>query len=224
MTATELTYEDLQIDDMELEFDLEDFDFTDLGEEKNTFLKPLINSKKIFVKYENAKNLLKQINPGIGQEVHCLVKGDFIFGDFIEALHVEKNIRSKNLKISTLGMSQDNVDSLVGLIKDGYTDKLDLVVSNYFYSHEKKGLIPYFIKELGKDLEKIDIMVLRSHTKVTLADFTDAKIVMTGSANLRSAKCIEQFTLTENAEIYQFYSDWFESCKKYSILERGDEL
>jgi hypothetical protein len=46
-------------------------------------------------------------------------------------------------------------------------------------------------------------------------------IVISGSANLRSSNCIEQFTITESEELYNFYKEWFESLREnYSILKK----
>ena len=81
------------------------------------------------VKYKNALQLAKDI--GIldkdGQRVFAVVDGSFIFGDFIEAYLVTHNLLAKRMVISTLSMSQENVDSLKNLLMGDYLEKLDIV-------------------------------------------------------------------------------------------------
>lgn len=89
------------------------------------------------VKYKNALQLAKDIGSldKEGQRVFAVVDGSFIFGDFIEAYLVTHNLLAKRMVISTLSMSQENVDSLKNLLTGDYLEKLDVVISDYFYSH-----------------------------------------------------------------------------------------
>jgi len=61
---------------------------------------------------------------------------------------------------------------------------------------------------------------LRNHTKITLMEVSNIKLVMSGSANLRSSESVEQFILQESADLYTFYQDWFEMNRQHSIIDR----
>jgi hypoxanthine phosphoribosyltransferase len=111
-----------------------------------SFNEPKINSRYIKppkqkdipykkLKYTHAKNLAKDIDFKELDKVFCIIGGSFIFGDFIEAFIVENNINCIEVQISTLSYSQDNIDSLENLIKSNYIQKLDLIVSDFFFSH-----------------------------------------------------------------------------------------
>ena len=50
--------------------------------------------------------------------------------------------------ISTLSLSQNNVDSLVNLFEGNYIDSLDLIISDHFFQHEKSALLPYIYEKL----------------------------------------------------------------------------
>jgi hypothetical protein len=207
-------------DDTALEFDIGDFDMTcDVMPQETRYIKPKFSSQPIYVDYANAKTMAKKIQLYPGEQVHGIVKGDFIFGDFIEALLVEKQATCTEMHLSTLSMSQNNIDSLAGLMNDRYIKNLALVLSNYFYSHEKHVLIPYMLKEMDKD-DRFDCRICRNHTKIVLMEISNLKLVLTGSSNLRSSQSIEQFVMQENEELYGFYKTWFDSLKEYSIINR----
>jgi hypothetical protein len=208
-------------DDTELDFNTDDFNFSDLGEENDKYLKPVFNSRPIRIAYENAQSIAKKIRLRKGEQIHAIVKGSFIFGDLVESLLVDKKRQCQALHISTLGMSQDNVDSLAGLLKQDYVQNLTIMVSNYFYSHERQKLIPYILKNLDHG-GKLDLLVTRNHTKIILMAVDDMRLVFTGSANLRSSNNIEQFSIQESEELYQFYLDFFQDHALYSIIKRED--
>jgi len=216
-----INFEDfLDGDSTELDFNPVDFDWIgDTSREKDYILKPKMPKKPISVKYENAEKLVEKISLSKGEEIHTIVPGNFIFGEFLEALLVKKNATASECYLSTLSLSQENADSLGGLVEDGYIDNLTIIVSNYFYSHEKNRLIPYLIKET----KEADIIIIRNHTKITLLTIGPYFIIISGSSNMRSSNCVEQLVIQESEELYAFYREWFEDQRKYSI-RRADEF
>jgi hypothetical protein len=80
---------------------------------ENRYIKPPktkdIPYKKL--KYQKAVDLVNDIDFKSLDRVFCLVSGNFIFGDFIEAFIVQNNILVEEMIISTLSYSQDNIDS-----------------------------------------------------------------------------------------------------------------
>lgn len=66
-----------------------------------------------YVMYDNAAKLARDLRiDSSHQRAHCIVHGNFIFGDFIEAYLVENKARVKEMTISTLSLNQNNVDSI----------------------------------------------------------------------------------------------------------------
>lgn len=153
--------------------------------------------------YEKAEAMAKQMDLRQGSFNYGYVSGEFIFGDFIEALFVTRNLHTKRLLIATLALSYENVDSLKNLLEGGYVDKLDLVYSDFQFSHERHGIVPYMYEQLGG--YDFQLTVARSHAK--LACFTTdntgepLSIGVRGSANLRSASCIEQIFVNESPQM-----------------------
>lgn len=153
------------------------------------------------LRYDNAKQLALDMVLTPGFRHYAYVNGSFYFGDFIEALFVERELHTKRLTLSTLSMNENNVDSLAALLNEGYVDSLDLVVSDFFFSHERHGLIPYLYSELDK-AGRFQLAVAGSHCK--LAVFTTdcgLNIGLRGSANMRSSGCTEHFFVEDNAQL-----------------------
>lgn len=216
--------------DMDLDFSFDgfqlDFNFDDKTE--NSFCKPKITKPKK-VMYDNAIKMANEIEIHKGMSIYAIVSGNFIFGDLLEALVTEKKLKSK-LYISTLSMSENNIDSLANIMYSGLCDELHLIVSSYFYSHELHNLIPYLYDELEKDKDwNFTLSVAGSHMKIALIETDELKLTLQGSANLRSSRSVEQFSIVDDAELFDFnrkYIDIIEQTYKINKKsgERGGKL
>ena len=174
------------------------------------------------INYDNAVDLAKSINIIDKINAYCVVPGNFIFGDMIEALVVEHDLDIQRMDISTLSMSEENVDSLCNITSGGYCNELNLLVSSYFYAHERSKLIPYIYNNLDGDHNKFQLAVCGNHTKVVIIKLTDGtSITIHGSANLRSSDCLEQFALEFSHDLYDFNLRFIDLIlKKYSTIKK----
>ncbi len=196
--------------DFDVDFKIDDNLSINSRIHKPKYYKPL---KSKYIKYDNAVKLAKKIN--LSERTNCILSGNFIFGDFIEALAVEKNMHIERLVISTLSISQENVDSLKNLLVGDYVDRLDLLVSSYFWSHERWKLVPYIFKELDID-NKFQLAVSANHCKIVLIKtYSGDNIVIHGSSNLRSSDCLEQISIENDKDLFDFHMDFLNT-----IVER----
>ncbi len=163
------------------------------------------------VKYANADKMAQEIGELTqGRNVFAILDGKFIFGDFIEALIVRNNWLCEELTISTLSMSQDNVDSLANLVNGGYLRELNLIVSHYYFANERAGLMPYLYDKLdaGRDGYEFQMAVASVHTKITMIRTAcGKKITIHGSANLRTSSNIEQIQIDTSEEKFDFCAE-----------------
>lgn len=205
----DLDFGDVGVDDMP-DIDLGIFDVLDGEEEQSRYTKPKVyGMKKSHIMYDNAEKLARDLRLDFGERADVFVSGNFIFGDFIEAYFTEHRVRADVMTISTLSLSQNNVDSLQILMDGGYVGRLNLIVSAYFYGNERGALIPYIYRCLDKD-DRFQLAVAGIHTKTCqFHTLGGRKILIHGSANLRSSGNIEQFTVEENPELYDFYDENF---------------
>ena len=205
----DLDFGDIGLSDLAIDFD--GFDFGDGGDKLETrYVKPkfYVGDRRASVLYENAVKLASEIGPAIlnGERVDVLVSGNFIFGDFLEAFAVETNCFIDDLTMSTLSVSKDNVDSLRNLVVGDYVGALNLIVSDYWYSHNRVN-IQYLYDQLDVD-DKFQLAVAGTHTKIVLLRIGERKIVMHGSANLRSSRSVESFTVETEPTAYDFHHEW----------------
>lgn len=216
------------IEELNIDFEMGEFeDNFDSDVESNVYsdryIKPpiTVDVPEHFLKYEKAVDLVKKINFQKLDRIHCIVGGGFIFGDFIEAFIVENNIEVRNLSISTLSMSQSNIDSIANLINGNYVNKFNLIISAWWFAHERRQLMLYAYQELDKD-NKTQIAAAGVHTKVCLIETTGGKkIVIHGSANLRSSGNAEQFCIEDSAMLFDFYNDFHNQIiEKYKTINK----
>lgn len=209
-------------------FELPDIDLdlmevlpSDETEETRYTLPKVVPMREDFVLYDNAQKMARELRLGFGERFDAFVSGSFIFGDFIEAYLTTQNACAKRMTISTLSMSQNNVDSLHTLMEKGYIEELNLIISVYFWGNERSSLIPYIYKQLDIG-DRFQLAVAGVHTKtVNFETLGGRKIVLHGSANLRSSGNIEQFTMEENPELYDFYDEHFNRIlDKYATIRK----
>ena len=209
------------IDLPDIDINLLDFVPTDGTEETRYTVPKVARHASDYVLYDNAVKMAKDLRLDFGQRFDAFVSGSFIFGDFIEAFLTTNNACAKRMVISTLSLSQDNVDSLFLLMDKGYVKQLDLIVSAYFWGNEHMGLIPYIYRQLDMG-DRFQLAVAGIHTKTChFETLGGRKIVMHGSANLRSSGNIEQFTMEENPELFDFYDQHLSRIvEKYATIRK----
>ena len=178
--------------------------------------------KKVLYKYarEFAQDYALDIAQGV--PVFAFLSGRFIFGDFLEALIVDNNIKVKNLTISTLSISQENIDSLHNLLVGNYIDNLDLILPDVFYAYNRGHNMDYLYKQLDID-NKFQCGIASFHTKIILMETESGKkIVMHGSANLKSSDSVEQMEIKTDPELYDFcYNIHHEIITKYGTINKS---
>lgn len=191
---------------------------------ESRYIKPAYTqpTKDCFIKYKKAEDLVKNIDIKSGERFFAILDGTFIYGDLIEALIVNNNLHVKELNISTLSMSNNNVDSLANLLNGGFVEELNLIVSDYFYSHERNQMITYIYEELDKD-DRFQLAAASTHTKICLFEtFCGKKFVIHGSANLRSSSNLEQIMIEENVSLYDFNHDFHHRIlNKYKTINKS---
>jgi len=173
-----------------------------------------------FIKYDYAEKLANDIKIGRNERVSVIVNGSFIFGDFIEAFILKHNIKVKEMTLCTLSYNENNIDSLKNLIDNEWIDNLNIIVSDYFFGHERTNLIAYAYNKLDNDKNKFQLAIERTHCKIYLFEtYNGSYFVIQGSVNLRSSGNSEQFSIEENKALYEFYNNNFKD-----ILERNKTI
>lgn len=167
------------------------------------------------VNYSNAQKLARDLDKD--HDYFCLVAGSFVFGDFIEAFCEQHDLRPKTIYISTLGLKDENVDSIVNL-NMMYGAAVRLIVSQYYVAHERYHKIPYMIQEFsGLDIQ---VAVFANHTKICLIETDSDVYVLAGSANLSSSDNLENFIFFHDRGVFDFCKRVFDDAlAKWTIID-----
>jgi hypothetical protein len=182
--------------------------------------KDITEIEERFVKYEYAKQLARNLKIGRNQKVSVIVNGSFIFGDFIEAFILRNHKKKKKMTLSTLSYNENNIDSLKTLMQKEWVDNLNIIVSIYFWGHERANLIKYAYEQLDNANNTFQLAVERTHCKIYMFEtYNESYFVIHGSVNLRSSGNSEQFPIEENKALYDFYNTYFSE-----ILERSKTI
>ena len=166
--------------------------------------------------YEHAQALARDLGPLAtpGARAHVVLAGNFIFGDFLEAWIVANDWLIPDLHVATLSLSGPNLDSLANLLHGDYVQRLHLYVSDYWFAHERRDLVPYAYQELDLGADRFQLTVTGSHAKVALIETADgAAYVLHGSANLRSSASIEQLAIEHDPALLAFHRDWLQALE-----------
>lgn len=171
------------------------------------------------VAFENAERMAGEID--YSKDYFAIVSGKFIFGDFIEALCFKKHLDPSCIYITTLGMSQDNADSIVNLVDYLGCEKINLIVSHYFAGVERHKLMPYMRREFSG--KPIDVAVLQSHCKIALIFSRKGNVLISGSANLSSSNNVENFIITHDKAAIEYTKKRLDNIMKRFTVYHGLE-
>lgn len=202
-----------------------DFNPFRVGKPDSRFIKIRKSPRAKSLKYKNVQKLVQDLGfLEEGDRCYIVVDGTFYFGDFLEAFVTKYNLHIRNLTLSTLSLNKNNVDSLKNLIEGNYIEEeVHLMISDFFYSHNRRTAIPYIYEELGIKGDKFQLSIASTHMKLILIEAMDGrKFVFHGSANLISSDNLEQVCLEKNTDVYDFFFDITEQLKnKYKTINKS---
>lgn len=155
--------------------------------------------------------------PKPGEVFHCVCKGNYQQFDIVPAIIKLAGCAIDMLHLVTLAFSSQNVQAICELLDSGQVKRCDLTVSTYFKA-QNKDIYEHAQHELTH-LRNVPLIAPRSHAKIIAAKLMDGRTVTSeGSANLRSNRNIEQFTMTANSEVFEFHERWIlDLFRKYAV-------
>ena len=202
---------------------LDGFNFSSLDLDAPAAFNPAKEARKINrlslvpVSDENAEALARHIK--WGGDYLCFVSGAFVFGDFLELLLYAHDLTPSAVYIATLGMSENNADSIVNMTDYLGAGRVNLIVSHYFEGVERHKLFPYMEREFKG--RPIDIAVLQSHCKICLIRSPKGNAAICGSANLSSSGNVEQFFILSDPKALDFLQDRLDNIMERFTAFRG---
>ena len=192
----------------DMDFDAGLFEFVNECEptEQEVYSRPKV-MKPQEVCYEYALDFAEQLRLDNETETFAFVSGNFVFGDFVEALVDLGMLSVRRMSLMTLSLNDENIDSIRNIIEWQNVERLDLVISDYWYSHErhKGGLVDYLFEELSEDGMELNVGFAAVHCKTWCIETKNGNcLTIQGSANLRSSRNIEQVHISPCRDLFEF--------------------
>lgn len=192
----------------EIEFNSEVFEHVDKRQpiEQDVYNRPKVMKPQV-VCYEYALDFAEALRLSDDTEVFAFVSGNFVFGDFVEALVDLGRLSVKRMSIMTLSLNDENIDSIRNIIEWQQVERLDIVISDYWFAHERKkgGLVDYLFQELTVEGMELNVGFAAVHCKTWCIETRNGHyLTIEGSANLRSSRNIEQVHISPDKGLFDF--------------------
>jgi hypothetical protein len=157
--------------------------------------------------------------PAGGQSLHAVMTARLDMTDVVNAL-LGKLGRCDRLALATLGYNRRNFRAMLGWLDSGAVGSLLLVASIFFRSHNG-ALWQETLTELGR--RGCRAACCPSHCKTMAMSFADGtRLAVEGSANLCSnGSAREQFTVINDAGLYDWHAGWIEALVTRYGQEEG---
>jgi hypothetical protein len=148
--------------------------------------------------------------PEPGEALHAIMTGRYDLTVLLTVLIERQPMPCDNLRIGTLSLKTRNLYELFRLIDAGKVGRLTLLVSDFFKEHHM-DVCKALVSELAGRSPLHRFASARSHAKVVCMDFgPGGKMVLEGSANLRTNSNREQFCLLHHAELHDWHAEWID--------------
>lgn len=200
-----------------LTFDFSALDFTIPTFNPDEEARPINRLSPVPVSDENAEALARHID--WRHDYIALVSGAFVFGDFLELLLYVHDLRPTAVYVATLGMSENNMDSIVNMVDYLGAEKVNLIISQYFESVKRNDMFPMMKRKF--DGYPVDVATLQTHCKIFIVRSPKGDAVITGSANLSSCNGVEQFVIMHDPAAVDYLQSRLDNIMEKFTVFRG---
>ena len=112
----------------------------------------------------------------------------------------------KNLYIATYAINTKAVSIFTNLLDTKEVENWTLLINeNMKFRMQGKEVV---LLEAEKKYDTFTLLKKRVHAKVTLIQVADKHIVISGSGNYSENPKIEQYTICDDEELYNFHKSW----------------
>ena len=160
--------------------------------------------------------------PVAGETWHVVMSGSYDSFDLVDAmLEYAAPAVIEDLHLATLGFNAANARRLIAHLDASRVKRATMIVSCYYEADPKEAEVCYL---LAQELPRRGgwYVAARSHAKVIAAAFDDGRrFVVESSANLRTCRNLEQFTITHDGPLFDFHRSWMEEVRANEAARRS---
>ncbi len=148
------------------------------------------------------KNIIPNIEPGC---VYNLVTQK-VLNPYVMVLSALEYGSIDHLYIATYAINQKAIEIFTNLLDSGDIKEWTLLINeNMKYRMKGKEVV---LLEAEKKYENLHLIKKRNHAKVTLIEQENRHIVISGSGNYSENPKIEQYTICDDKELFEFHRGW----------------
>lgn len=165
-------------------------------------------AKHQFRKEDRKRNLEEiQIEVIPGTSIHMISSGLWDFWSMVPVLH-RKYGTIEALYFTTWMVNRDILSELYEMKDTGMVREFTIGIGTYL---KRRNTDVYGFLSTGCLRRKQRFVVFRNHTKILLLKFENGlHVTIESSANMAANFNMEQFTMTENRELFEFHKGWIE--------------
>lgn len=177
---------------------------------KNSY-ETLISSKVKISKIENLS--LKRINsvkeiiklPKKNYQYRLITQKAFTSTDFLKWVYEEEG--ATEINIAVYRMNQHSVHVIKSMI-DIPEIKINIILSSFFKTSKKAEVWHDDLVMHSRGKPNINIFYCVNHAKIICVRTDKNWYVIEGSGNMSNNARIEQYTIDNSEDVYNFHSDW----------------
>lgn len=159
--------------------------------------------------FREAAELLPHLPQVPGEAVHAIMTGRYDLCVLLAAILGHVGQKCPLLRIATLSFNSRNVSEMSEMLRSGQVDTLTLLCSAFFRDNSKEEFAA--ARRAAADFPGWRIAAARNHCKVICASFADGRrLVLEGSANLRTNSNWEQLAIIMDAELHDWHARWID--------------
>lgn len=175
------------------------------------------SDKRRLLDFQRVSNAAKHLDslPQPGETIHAIMKGNYDGFDVVPAV-VQLGGKIRQLDVCTLGFNRRNAYTLIEMIDAGQVERCRFICSVYYRANEPE-VFDYLFNELTA--RGCSMVACRCHCKIILFEMDSGQnYVIESSANLRSCRMLEQFTMTHDKDVLEFHREWMKE-----MIKKGGE-
>jgi hypothetical protein len=160
--------------------------------------------------FREAKELLPYLPKAEGDATHAIMSGRYDLMVLLAAILESYGGRCQSLRIATLSFNDRNTLEMAELLRSGRAGALTLLCSSFFKAHNDAEYANAEREAAGFP-GRWRLAAARNHCKVVLADFGKRRLVLEGSANLRTNGNLEQLLIVQDAKLFTWHAAWIDA-------------
>lgn len=164
--------------------------------------------QKELIKQNLKLSFIEKELPGIKKGVIYNIVTQRAINPFGFVLQATKHSVIDELIIATYSINLKAISVFMNLLDTGLIKHFRLLL-NHNMKFKMKGQDVVLLEE-EKKRDNFEILKKYTHAKVTLIDQKDRKLVISGSGNYSENPKIEQYTICDDKELFNFHKSWIE--------------